>query len=160
MRPKGSAAQLEYRRHLAGKLLAQGKGVREIARLFDVVPASVSRWKQALEHGGAHALLAKPHTGSKPRLSRTQKARLLATLQQGPRKEGYPTERWTCPQVAEVIRRHFRVRYHPAHVWRLLRALGWPPRPSRRPAREREMGASVRRRRRAESRRKKPNRAG
>jgi transposase len=145
MRPKGSAAQLEYRRQLAGKLLAQGKGVYEIARLLEVVPASVSRWKRALDYGGARALRAKPHPGAKPRLSQTQKARLLAMLEQGPRKKGYPTERWTSLQVAEVIRRHFRVRYHPAHVWRLLRALGWHPRPSRR--RERETGASVHRHR-------------
>ena len=34
MRPKGSAAQLEYRRQLGGKLLAQGKGVREVAGLL------------------------------------------------------------------------------------------------------------------------------
>src|SRR5712691_11496338 len=103
MRPTGSAAQLEYRRQLAGKLLAQGKGVREIARLLEVAPSSVSRWKQAVEHGGRHALCAKPHPGRRPRLSRRQKARLLATLRQGPRQAGYPSEVWTCPQVAAVI---------------------------------------------------------
>jgi transposase len=149
MRPKGSAAHLEYRRQLAGKLLAQGKAVREIARLLDVVPSSVSRWKQALERGGARALQAKPHPGSKPRLSPTQKARLLAKLrQEGPRKAGSPTMRWTCPQVTEVIRRHFGVRYHPAHVWRLLRELGWRPQPPGHHARERVAGAGVRRRKR------------
>ncbi len=42
MRTKGTAAQLEYRR-LGGKLLAPGKGVREVARLLDVAPSSVWR---------------------------------------------------------------------------------------------------------------------
>src|SRR5262245_37601351 len=94
MRPKGSAAHLEYRRQLAGKLVAQGKGVRESARLLDAVPSSVSRWNQALEQGGARAIQAKPHPGSKPRLSPPQKARLLAKRRQGgPRKAGYPTAR-------------------------------------------------------------------
>ena len=63
MRPKGSAAELEYRRQLGAKLLAQGKGVREIARWLEVAPSSVSRWKQALQCGGRAALRAKPHPG-------------------------------------------------------------------------------------------------
>jgi hypothetical protein len=48
MRPTGSAAQLEYRRQLGGNLLAQGKGVHEVACLLAVAPSSVTRWKQAL----------------------------------------------------------------------------------------------------------------
>jgi transposase len=127
MRPKGSAAHLEYRRQLAGKLLAEGMGVRAIARLLAVVPGTVSRWKQALNHGGPQALQATPHRGPRPRLSQTQKARLLTLLRKGPRKAGYPTEVWTYRRVAEVIRRHFEVSYHPAHVGRLVRALGWSP---------------------------------
>src|SRR5215204_774381 len=66
MRPTGSAAQLEYRRQLGGKLLAQGKGVREVARLLAVAPSSVSRWQQALKRGGERALQAKPHAGPAP----------------------------------------------------------------------------------------------
>jgi transposase len=31
---------------------------------------------------------------------------------------------WTCERVAEVIHKEFGVRYHPAHVSRLVRALG------------------------------------
>jgi len=53
MRPKGSAAHLEYRRQLAGKLLAEGMSVRAIARLLAVVPGTVSRWRRAL--GVQHA---------------------------------------------------------------------------------------------------------
>jgi transposase len=79
MRPTGSAAQLEYRRQLGGKWLAQGKGVREVARLLEVAPSSVSRWKQALKRGGERALRAKPHAGPTPRLSKAQKRRLQAT---------------------------------------------------------------------------------
>jgi transposase len=143
MRPKGSAAQLEYRRHLGGKLLVQGRGVREIARLLEVAPSSVSRWKQAMQHGGRQALRAKLHSGPRPRLSRTQKARLIAKLLKGPRQAGYPTEVWTCPQVAEVIRQHFRVSYHPAHVWRLLRELVWSPQKPRYRVRKQDAGAIV-----------------
>jgi transposase len=144
MRSKGSAAQLEYRRQLGGKLLAQGKGVHEVARLLGVAPSSVSRWKQAVAHGGEPALRAKPHPGPKPRLSRRQKARLLAKLRQGPRKAGYATELWTCPRVAAVIQQLFGVRYHPAHVWRLLRELAWSPQKPEHRARERDEKAIAR----------------
>jgi transposase len=144
MRPPGSPAQLEYRRQLGGKWLAQGKGVRAVARLLAVAPSSVSRWKRAVAHGGEQALRAKPHPGPKPRLSRTQKARLLATLRQGPRQAGYATELWTCPRVAAVIHQLFGVRYHPAQVWRLLRDLLWSPQKPEHRARERDERAIAR----------------
>ena len=31
---------------------------------------------------------------------------------------------WTCARVAAVIRKEFGISYHPAHVSRLVRALG------------------------------------
>ncbi len=37
---------------------------------------------------------------------------------------GFRGDVWTCERVARVIRREFGVRYHPAHVSRLVRALG------------------------------------
>jgi transposase len=144
MRSKGSAAELEYRRQLGAKLLAQGKGVREIARWLEVAPSSVSRWKQALERGGQQALRAKPHPGGMPRLSPQQKARLLQELAKGPRAAGFSTELWTCPRVAAVIARRFGVHYHPAHVWRLLRQWLWRPQKPAHRARERDEAAIVR----------------
>jgi transposase len=155
MRPKGSAAQLEYRRQLGGKLLAQGKGVREVARLLEVAPSSVARWKQAQKRGGKRALQAKPHAGPKPRLSAAQQRQLVATLGAGPRAAGYATELWTCPRVAQVIQHRFGVHYHPAHVWRLLRALLWRPQKPEHRARERDEAAIARWRRQTWPRLKK-----
>jgi len=60
MRPKGSAEALEMRRMIGGRLLLEGKGVREVSRLIGVSPSSVSRWKQQLKQGGLDALRAKP----------------------------------------------------------------------------------------------------
>jgi transposase len=144
MRSKGSAAALEYRRQLGAKLLAQGKGVREIARWLDVAPSSVSRGQQALARGGQQALRAKPHPGGSPRLSPQQKARLLQELAQGPRAAGFPTDLWTCPRVAALIARRFGVHYHPAHVWRLLRQWLWRPQKPEHRARERDEAAIAR----------------
>jgi len=146
MRPKGSAAQLEYRRHLGSRLLAQGKGLRAVARVLDVSPSSVWRWQQALKRGGTRALRATPHPGPAPRLSRAQQARLVRQLAKGPRAAGYATEVWTCARVAEVIRQTFGVSYHPGHVGRLVRRLVGSPRKPKRHARGREKAALPRRR--------------
>lgn len=60
MRPKGSAEALEVRRQIAGRLCQEGMGIRQVARLVGAAPASVFRWKKALEEGGKEALAANP----------------------------------------------------------------------------------------------------
>ncbi len=125
MRPKGSAEKLEARRRRAAKMLAKGRGIREVARTIGAAPSSVKRWKDALEEGGNNALKAKPHTGRPSRLSAKQRLHLLKILQQGPRAANVRADQWTCRRVGTVIRRCFGVKYHPDHVSRILRALGW-----------------------------------
>jgi transposase len=125
MRPKGSAEKLETRRRLAANLLAKGQGIREVARTIGAAPSSVKRWKDALEQGGKNALKSKPHTGRPSRLSPKQRQRLLYILQKGPRAANLRADQWTCSRIGTVIRRCFGVKYHPDHVSRILRALGW-----------------------------------
>ena len=48
-----------------------------------------------------------------------------ALLARGAEAYGFVGDVWTTPRVADVIEREFGVRYHPAHVSRLLRAVGW-----------------------------------
>jgi transposase len=50
---------------------------------------------------------------------------LLQLLLQGARANGFPNELWTLKRIAAVIHVRFGVRYHPAHVWKVLRRLGW-----------------------------------
>ena len=59
-------------------------------------------------------------------------------LLKGPKAFGFPTDLWTCPRVAQVIRRRYRVKYHVDHVSRLLRSMGWTPQKPERRARERD----------------------
>jgi transposase len=125
MRPKGSAETLEARRRLAARLLAKGRGIREVARTIGAAPSSVKRWKDALEQGGKNALKSKPHTGRPSRLSPSQRQHLLRILQEGPRAANLRADQWTCRRIGTVIRRCFGVKYHPDHVSRILRALGW-----------------------------------
>jgi transposase len=141
MRPKGSAEALEMRRRIAGKLLKEGRGVREVARLVGASPSSVFRWKEALNAGGAAALAAKPHPGRPARLAAPQKAALLTILRRGPRAAGFSTELWALRRVAQVIEHEFGVHYHPGHVWTILRALRWSAQKPERRARERDEAA-------------------
>ena len=149
MRPKGSAAELETRRRLAGSLLLEGRKIGEVAEIVAASESSVRRWRRVVEEGGVEALTAKPHPGPKPRLNEKQKRRLVKVLLAGPRKAGYRNDLWTCPRVAEVIARTFGVTYHPAHVWKVLRGLGWTPQKPEQRARERDE-AHIRRWRRHE----------
>jgi transposase len=141
MRPKGSAAELEVRRRLAANLLQEGQGIREVARLVRASPSSVKRWRDVLRKRGRPGLKAKPHPGRRPRLSKRQQRQLVGLLRRGPLAAGYPTDRWTCPRVADVIAQRFGVRYHPDHIWRLLQALGWSCQKPERRARERDEAA-------------------
>ena len=138
MRPKGSAAELEQRRRLAVSLLEQGMRAAQVARAVGTSRASVTRWRQAYEEGGAEAIAAKPHPGRPPRLSAAQRRRLAKLLLQGARKHGYSTDLWTLARVAEVIAVNFGVAYTIGHVWRVLRAMRWSSQKPDRRARERD----------------------
>lgn len=144
---------------IAGKLLLQGKGVREVARLVDASPSSVSRWKQQLRQGGLEALQAKPHPGRTPGLTSQDKRQLEQILLRGAPAAGFPTDLWTLARVREVIEREFGVRYHPGHVWRILTGMGWSCQKPERRARERDEVAIARWRQEAWPRlEKKPER--
>jgi transposase len=82
-------------------------------------------------------LVAKPHLGPEPRLTDDDLVRLEKLLLAGAHKAGFPSDLWTCPRVADVIQQRFGVEYHPAHIWKILRRLGWSCQKPERRARER-----------------------
>jgi transposase len=79
-------------------------------------------------------LAPKPVPGRPRQLTDAQRHHLLNLLLQGARANGFPNELWTLKRIAAVIQVQFGVHYHPAHVWKLLRGLGWSCQvPERRP---------------------------
>ncbi len=122
---KRDFAALERRRLAAARLLTQGLHQAQVARQVGVHRQSVSRWAQQLEQSGRAGLQRAGRAGRKPRLSAADVRGLQQGLKQGPEALGYATSLWTARRVAELIRRQCGVQYHPAHVWRLLRQLGW-----------------------------------
>ncbi len=119
-------------------MLQKGHGVREVARMVGVTPGAVVAWRKAYEKKGEAGLVAKPHPGRKPKLSLAQRKKLIRLMKKGPWANGYKTDLWTLPRVAEVIHKRFGVRYDPSPVWRILDALGWSARKPERRARERD----------------------
>lgn len=116
---------MEVRRRIAGRLLLEGRSVAEVARIVGVSWTSAKRWKTAVNEGGIEALAAKPQTGRPPRLSLQQKEKLVCLLVRGALAAGFSTDVWSCPRVAQLIERHFGVKYHKDYVWFVLRDLGW-----------------------------------
>jgi transposase len=51
--------------------------------------------------------------------------RLLEILLKGAIAYGFPNDLWTLKRIARVIRKEFGVRYHPCHLWKILRRSGW-----------------------------------
>jgi transposase len=66
-------------------------------------------------------LAAKPHPGPAPRLRDDQLEELENLLLDGATAHGWPNELWTAKRVAEVIRRHLHLDFHPEHVRKILK---------------------------------------
>ena len=115
----------EGRRLRAFELKKEGWKQKEIAEALGVSEGAVSQWmKRAEEEEGVEGLRHKPPPGVRPRLSTEQRARVPELLAQGAPAHGFRGDVWTCERVAQVIRKEFGVSYHPAHVSRVVRALG------------------------------------
>lgn len=114
----------EGRRLRAWELKQEGWKQRDIARALGVSKGAVSQWMKRAKQEGVEALKHRPPPGAKARLSEAERAKLPELLARGAPAHGFRGEVWTCARVAQVIRKEFGVSYHPAHVSRLVRALG------------------------------------
>jgi transposase len=125
---------MERRRKRAARMFDRGVSQAEVARRLEVSRQSVSRWYADWQSGGTKALKGAGRAGRMPRLSDAQLRQVDRALRQGPRAHGFATDLWTLDRVAAVIEAETGVRYHPGHVWKLLRdKLGWSrQRPARR----------------------------
>lgn len=141
MRIKGSAAELEARRRRAAEYFQERKPLAEVARLVGASLSSVKRWRRAWQEGGVAALAAKPHPGRAAKLSDDQRQTLVTILKDGPTRSGFSTDLWTTGRVAKVVRKKFRVSYHPDHLGRILHDLGFSPQKPQQVAREQDAAA-------------------
>lgn len=141
MRPLGSPQELERRRHRALAMLAAGDQPVDVAQRLGVDRRSVRRWKAAHRLRGLPGVRAKPAPGRPPKLTAKQRDQLERLLLKGAEAAGFATPLWTCPRIATVIERRFKVHYHVDHIGRVLHALGWSPQQPARRAIERDEAA-------------------
>ena len=119
-------------------LLQQGHTQAEVATMLGVTAGAVSQWKKAYQTKGAKGISARLHPGPRPRLSDKERQQLERILLKGARSQGYGTELWTLPRIAEVIERRFGVAYDPSSIWHILRKMDWSCQKPERRARERD----------------------
>lgn len=115
----------ERRRRQAAKLFANGHHQAAVARRLQVSREAVRKWYDAWRCQGVAGLRAKPKPGRPAELTPLKRQRVAAALLKGPTAFGYATEVWTLERISALIRSVAGVRYHPGHVWRVLRAMGW-----------------------------------
>ena len=99
---------------------------------------AASNWYQAWQESGEAGLKAAGRAGRKPRLNAAQLKRVEQELLRGPMAQGYATDLWTLPRIADLIARLTGVRYHSGHVWKLMRRLGWSLQRPEQQAKERD----------------------
>jgi len=140
-RPRRDFAGMEQRRLAAAALFKQGVAQAEVARQLGVSRQAVSVWFAAWKKRGKKALASVGRAGRKPRLTSSQLKKVEAALLKGPRANGFDADLWSLPRIAEVIYHQTGVRYHPGHVWRVMRELGWSAQKPQAKARERNKAA-------------------
>jgi len=111
----------EGRRIRAWELKEESWKQWDIAQALGVSAGAVSQWLKRGREGGVEGLRRRPPPGTPARLGEDQRARLPELLARGAPAYGFRGDVWTCARVTKVTYREFGVRYHPAHVSRLLK---------------------------------------
>src|SRR5687768_584710 len=98
--------------------------VATIAEVLGVTAAAIGRWRK---NGIADNNSASKSVGGRPRtLTDLQLEELESLLLRGATAHGWPNDLWTTKRIAEVIRRHYAIKCHPNHAWRIVtKYLGW-----------------------------------
>lgn len=115
---------LETYRIASVRLRRQGVAVNIIARSFSVRREVVSRWITAANNFGIHHLKSQKAIGPQPRLSEDRFRELIHILKQPASKMGYATDLWSGNRVRHLVKKLWKVSYHPKHMPRFLRRLG------------------------------------
>lgn len=97
----------------------------EIAQRLKVHRSTVPDWIHLWNEHGQEALGEGHRSGRRCRLAPQPREKLCAILDSGPLSQGLGTGIWTSPLVGQIIRDEFGHEYHPGHVRKLLKQLGY-----------------------------------
>lgn len=96
-----------------------------IALLLHVHRATVLLWIQAWNTHRETGLLEGHRSGRPPMLSAKQKEKLQDIVESGPVAYGLHTGVWSSILIRNIIAEEFDVDYHPGHVRKLLKEMGF-----------------------------------
>ena len=149
----------EGRRLRAWELSRKGWPQQHIAEALGVTKGAVSQWLSRAKADGPQALRHRKPPGRRSKLTHQQRLQLLELLVQRPQALGFRGDVWTQPRVAQVIRRHFGVQYHPSQVGRILKGYRWSrQQPVRRAAQRDEAAIQLWKKERWPALKKRPGR--
>lgn len=115
-----------FAQRLHGILLSlEGHATSEIARLLQVHRSTVPLWIDHWNQHGEEGLWEGQRSGRPSRLDPKQRETLCDILDSGPVAYGLETGIWTSPLIRQILREEFGQDYHPGHVRKLLRQLGY-----------------------------------
>lgn len=103
----------------------EGKTAPQIAQFLKVHRSKVSIWLRNYQEHGIESTLEGHRSGRSPAMSERERQKLSDILDSGPVAYGFTSGVWTSPMVARIIEEEFSITYHPAHVSRILHALGF-----------------------------------
>lgn len=106
-------------------LSLEGHTTSEIARVLKVHRSSIPLWIDSWNHHKEEGLWEGQRSGRPCQLNPTDREKLCDILDSGPVAYGLETGIWTSPLVGQIIREEFQQDYHPGHVRKLLKQLGY-----------------------------------
>lgn len=102
-----------------------GSTTGEIAQRLKIHRSTVPQWIAQWNQHGEGGLWEGHRSGRPCRLEGKDRQKLCDILDSGPVAYGLETGIWTSPLVRQVIREEFDQEYHPGHVRKLLKQLGY-----------------------------------
>ena len=118
---KAETTERAQRRLDARRLLDEGVAQAEVARRLKVSRQSVSVWARL---PASELAIVRP-VGRQSTLKETDRQWLCGALLRGARAQGFATELWTLPRVAQLLALKRGKRFSKVHVWRILGRLGF-----------------------------------
>jgi transposase len=97
----------------------------EISNILKISPSAVSDWLKTYAALGVHGLMEGKRSGRPSLMTDIDKIILADIIDSGPVAYGLLTGVWTSVNIAGIIQDEFNVSYHPGHVRKILREIGY-----------------------------------
>ena len=116
--------QQELRNEIIKNLKEQGVSQFQIAKAVNLSPGRVCQILKLIKALDGE-ILKPTYKGAQMKLTDSQIEQLKNLLDQGAEANDFEGGIWTGKRVSALIKEHFKVSYHPNHIPKLLRALGY-----------------------------------